>query len=223
MRHKLLVSMAALAIGIAVASCGENEEPASKHSGSTAPQAQQTPSAQAERSGAEKQPKQSTPAEAQQAPPSQTASQPPSEPQKQPEAGQQKQTPQVAGQQQQPSTAQGQPIQAQAQPPQPQRNQPGQNRQSTATPAAGPLNLTRDHVLEAQRLLSQKGFDVGEIDGVIGPRTRRAVIAFQRQQGLEPTGQIDQQTANALGLPTASDSTTGGRSATTARPGHHGS
>jgi hypothetical protein len=62
MRHKLLVSMAALAIGIAVASCGENEEPASKHSGSTAPQAQQTPSAQAERSGAEKQPKQSSPA-----------------------------------------------------------------------------------------------------------------------------------------------------------------
>ena len=45
----------------------------------------------------------------------------------------------------------------------------------------------------------------------LGPRTRRAVMAFQRQRGLEPSGQIDQQTATALGLSIAS---TSGRSVT---------
>ena len=38
-----------------------------------------------------------------------------------------------------------------------------------------------------------------------------AVMAFQRQLGLEPSGQIDQQTATALGLSIAS---TSGRSVT---------
>jgi peptidoglycan hydrolase-like protein with peptidoglycan-binding domain len=60
--------------------------------------------------------------------------------------------------------------------------------------------LTRDQTLETQRLLKQKGFDVREIDGIMGPRTRRAVIAFQRQQGLDSNGQIDVRTADALGL-----------------------
>jgi hypothetical protein len=42
MRNKLLAGIAALAIGIGVASCGENEEPASKQSSSKAPETQQT-------------------------------------------------------------------------------------------------------------------------------------------------------------------------------------
>ena len=217
MSNKLSISMAALAIGIAVASCGENEGPTSKQSGSTAPEPQQTPSAQAEQPGAEKQAKQSTPAEPEQAPPGRTVSQPPPEQQQQLEASQQKQAPQVA--EQQPSTAHGQApsgtvaARTEAQPTQPQQSQaqaqppqPQQNQQATATPAPGPLNLTRDQILQAQRLLSQKGFDVGDIDGIIGPRTRRAVVAFQRQQSLEPSGQIDGRTASALGLSIASTS-----------------
>ena len=54
MRHKLFISMAALTIGTAVVSCGQNEEPASKQSGSTAPEIQQTPSKQAEQPREEK-------------------------------------------------------------------------------------------------------------------------------------------------------------------------
>src|SRR3984893_7053257 len=42
MRNKLWAGIAALAIGIGVASCGENEEPASKQSSSKAPETQQT-------------------------------------------------------------------------------------------------------------------------------------------------------------------------------------
>ena len=38
------------------------------------------------------------------------------------------------------------------------------------------------YVLEVQRLLAQRGFDVGEIDGVYGRYTKQAVIDFQRTQ-----------------------------------------
>ena len=41
-------------------------------------------------------------------------------------------------------------------------SQPQQNQRATATAAPGPLNLTRDQILEAQRLQSQKGFEVGD-------------------------------------------------------------
>jgi peptidoglycan hydrolase-like protein with peptidoglycan-binding domain len=57
--------------------------------------------------------------------------------------------------------------------------------------------------------LKEKGFDVGEIDGFWGARTRRAVLAFQRQQGLEQSGQIDQRTASALGLSNGPSGTSG--------------
>jgi hypothetical protein len=206
-----LAGIAALAIGIGVASCGENEEPASKQSSSKAPETQQTA-------------KQSAPAEPEGQPSGQTASQAPAGQEKQPESGQQEQRPQVAQQEQQLSTTQGQPSQQNTSAPQssaqsqtgpavgqPQPNQPRQNQQATATPAAGPLNLTREQLQQAQALLKEKGFDVGDVDGVLGPRTRRAVMAFQRQRGLEPSGQIDQQTATALGLSIAS---TSGRSVT---------
>jgi hypothetical protein len=209
MRNKLLAGIAALAIGIGVASCGENEEPASKQSSSKAPETQQTA-------------KQSAPAEPEGQPSGQTASQAPAGQEKQPESGQQEPRPQVAQQEQQPSTTQGQPPQQNTSGPsqssaqsqtgpavgQPQPNQLGQNQQATA---AGPVNLTREQLQQAQTLLNEKGFNVGDVDGVLGPRTRRAVMAFQRQRGLEPSGQIDQQTATALGLSIAS---TSGRSVT---------
>ncbi|WP_244606416.1 lytic murein transglycosylase [Arsenicitalea aurantiaca] len=48
--------------------------------------------------------------------------------------------------------------------------------------------LTRTQRQEVQTLLSRRGFDAGPSDGVIGPRTRQAIIAFQRQRGLLPDG-----------------------------------
>jgi len=39
-----------------------------------------------------------------------------------------------------------------------------------------------------------------EVDGVMGPQTRQAIIAFQRKEGIEATGQIDQRTSAALGM-----------------------
>jgi peptidoglycan hydrolase-like protein with peptidoglycan-binding domain len=45
---------------------------------------------------------------------------------------------------------------------------------------------------------------VGPLDGIVGPRTRKALISFQRQQGLQATRQMDQRTVAALGITTGS-------------------
>jgi peptidoglycan hydrolase-like protein with peptidoglycan-binding domain len=65
---------------------------------------------------------------------------------------------------------------------------------------AGMIDLGPDQIREVQMMLIQKGFDIGEPDGRLGPRTRQALIAFQRQRGLQATGQIDTRTMTALGV-----------------------
>jgi hypothetical protein len=62
------------------------------------------------------------------------------------------------------------------------------------------LNLAPDEIRQVQMVLKQKGFFRGEPDGVLGPRTTQALIAFQRQQGFEASGRIDSRTVTALGM-----------------------
>ena len=64
----------------------------------------------------------------------------------------------------------------------------------------GALNLGPDEIRQVQIVLREKGFFKGEPDGVFGPQTRRALIAFQRQQGFEASGRIDSRTVTALGV-----------------------
>ncbi|ODN69120.1 Localization factor PodJL [Methylobrevis pamukkalensis] len=56
-----------------------------------------------------------------------------------------------------------------------------------------------DLVQQAQALLARQGFDPGPADGMMGKRTRDAIIAFQRQRGLTPTGEVDAALVQALG------------------------
>jgi peptidoglycan hydrolase-like protein with peptidoglycan-binding domain len=42
---------------------------------------------------------------------------------------------------------------------------------------------------ELQRKLTAAGFDTGGTDGVIGPKTRAAISAFQQDNGLAVTGE----------------------------------
>jgi hypothetical protein len=74
------------------------------------------------------------------------------------------------------------------------------SQQNEGGAAGGAVNLSRDQIRQAQIILKQKGFDVGDIDGKLGPRTRKALMAYQQQQGLQATGQMDQQTVTALGV-----------------------
>jgi hypothetical protein len=43
--------------------------------------------------------------------------------------------------------------------------------------------------VDTQEALLDLGYDIGEIDGQIGPATRKAIRAFQKSQGLKVTGQ----------------------------------
>jgi membrane-bound lytic murein transglycosylase B len=55
-------------------------------------------------------------------------------------------------------------------------------------PAREPQGLGRSGVRELQRLLTRLGYRVGRADGVIGERTRDAIRAFERRQGMEVRG-----------------------------------
>ncbi len=46
-------------------------------------------------------------------------------------------------------------------------------------------------VRKVQRALKERGYDPGPIDGLAGPRSRAAVMAFQEETGFAPTGAID--------------------------------
>jgi peptidoglycan hydrolase-like protein with peptidoglycan-binding domain len=70
---------------------------------------------------------------------------------------------------------------------------------SSSGPPAG-LNLGQAEIREVQQVLISRGLLTGEPDGVLSARTKEALIAFQRQQGLQATGSIDVQTVSALGL-----------------------
>jgi hypothetical protein len=61
------------------------------------------------------------------------------------------------------------------------------------------LTLSSEEIRQVQIMLKQKGFAI-EVDGLMGPRTRQAIVAFQRQQGLQATGEIDRSTSVALGV-----------------------
>lgn len=60
--------------------------------------------------------------------------------------------------------------------------------------------LTRgDLVRDVQNRLVAAGYDVGGVDGVYGTGTETAMMWFQYDLGIEPTGVIDVATAEALG------------------------
>jgi peptidoglycan hydrolase-like protein with peptidoglycan-binding domain len=58
-----------------------------------------------------------------------------------------------------------------------------------------------ESVRSAQQALQSKGKDPGPTDGIIGPRTQSALRAYQKEQNLPQTGQLDDQTRLRLGIP----------------------
>lgn len=73
-----------------------------------------------------------------------------------------------------------------------------------------------EEVREIQRKLQRWGYYYGEVDGLFGPGTTKAVMDFQTKNGLHADGVVGTATARALGLKSAyaqeggSGSTSGG-------------
>jgi len=49
-----------------------------------------------------------------------------------------------------------------------------------------------------QTILARNGYDAGGTDGVMGERTKTALAAFQKDNGMEPTGEVDEKVVRAL-------------------------
>lgn len=64
--------------------------------------------------------------------------------------------------------------------------------------ADSPAQTTQD-VQNVQKILKDRGFDPGPLDGMMGPQTRAAIRQFQQSHHLEPTGTLDEGTRQALG------------------------
>lgn len=67
---------------------------------------------------------------------------------------------------------------------------------SIETPAA------RNDVARAQADLIKLGYNPGSSDGLMGPHTREAIVAYQRSAGLEQTGNVNAATLKSLELAT---------------------
>jgi lipoprotein-anchoring transpeptidase ErfK/SrfK len=71
---------------------------------------------------------------------------------------------------------------------------------SAPNPAASAVQFPRHvkDVLEAQIALYQLGISSGSLDGGIGSQTRAAIAAYQKDQGLAITGELDAETKTNL-------------------------
>jgi|SRR3954471_9131179 peptidoglycan hydrolase-like protein with peptidoglycan-binding domain len=65
---------------------------------------------------------------------------------------------------------------------------------------AAVIDLSETEIREVQQVLLDRGYYHGPINGVFGPEMREALISFQRKEGFESTGRIDNRTVSALGL-----------------------
>jgi len=59
-------------------------------------------------------------------------------------------------------------------------------------------SLDNEQVRELQKILTDRGFEAGPVDGIIGPRTTQALRNFQESEGLAVSGNPDENTLKAL-------------------------
>src|SRR6185369_718682 len=79
---------------------------------------------------------------------------------------------------------------------------------ASASAADAPF-VNAQTVRQAQKVLNDRGFRTGGVDGHMGPQTEAALVNFQRAEKLQPTGKPDRQTIAALGLNKSNQSAQG--------------
>lgn len=63
-----------------------------------------------------------------------------------------------------------------------------------------PASQTGSDIVAAQKQLLALGYDVGKADGAMGPKTRNAIIRFERANGLPETGRVNAALVERLNL-----------------------
>lgn len=66
------------------------------------------------------------------------------------------------------------------------------------TPSATAGIDMKKAVQNIQRILNKNGYDAGGTDGVMGQKTKNAIMAFQGDNDLQPTGEVDEKLVKAL-------------------------
>lgn len=79
----------------------------------------------------------------------------------------------------------------------------------------------RENIIAIQKELIKRGYDVGATgaDGIFGPRTKSAVIKFQKDNGIKQTGFVGNVTSKALGVNPLSQKGTTKKSQSTLQKG----
>ena len=70
--------------------------------------------------------------------------------------------------------------------------------ESDAADPVMPLPPEDERIQWVQQRLTDKGYAPGPVDGMWGPRTARALRAYQQEQGLQTTGEINEASLQAL-------------------------
>jgi len=85
---------------------------------------------------------------------------------------------------------------------------PGRDLPDAAQPMpgnqTGRQSESAEQIKAVQQALKQKGHDPGAINGVMGPQTLQALRSFQQSNGLKPTGVLDSETVQKLGISSSS-------------------
>jgi len=68
------------------------------------------------------------------------------------------------------------------------------------TSLASAADLNKGDIERVQQGLTDKGFHPGNVDGVLGPRTRAGIREYQKSESLPVTGRLDAETAGKLGV-----------------------
>src|SRR5262245_35209529 len=80
----------------------------------------------------------------------------------------------------------------------PNRTRPGDENPPGAEHKGTP-GLSKNDMRKVEEALQAKGYKVGKIDGMADDDARKAISAFQKDNGLTITGTIDERTADKLG------------------------
>ena len=63
-------------------------------------------------------------------------------------------------------------------------------RSGEAATAGSDLSTDRSVVMDLQKRLNKLGYDAGPADGQMGPKTRAAILSYQRDAGVKPDGRL---------------------------------